>query len=334
MFDRQPRFPLGPGPLCGSCSLLATCGAAHLPEACRPDWGDPERGGVNALHPKDPDTWAHLAEIGGAEFDDIVARPQAAIALPAFGHRIRRRRILRDQLSDPFYYVGPGVLNGPSPLTCTDLRELIGLSADQRVGVVLFGKDKRLERLWEWRLVHVPLIADAGYALWVPPSYSNYLDRPRTEFLVNAKRSLTYFALLQRHGVPTMPRIAWIIEYDARRFARWVNANPAVEWVALDLARTTIPGWQRELRLLAIFDRLTDRRLSYLVHGPAVQHRCVDLYRLIGTSRMHLTNAHAASMKPAVDGASFRERFASEREIIESARRSVARPELPAAEAA
>jgi hypothetical protein len=93
---------------------LAVCGAAELDEACRPDWGDPERGGVNALHPYDPDTWEHLDEIGGAAFDDIVAQPQAALALPPFGHRIRPRSVLRGQLSDPMYYAGPGVWTSPA----------------------------------------------------------------------------------------------------------------------------------------------------------------------------------------------------------------------------
>jgi hypothetical protein len=334
MFDRQLRFWLGPGPLCHTCSLLAICGAAELDDACRPDWGDPEHGGVNALHPKDPDTWAHLEEVGGAGFDDIVAQPQAAIELPPFGHRIRPRSVLRGQLSDPVYYAGPEVVRKSAVTSCHELRQLVGLSDAQQVGLVLFGGDKRLEMLWAWRLVHVPRIAAAGYAPCVPPSYSNYLDRPRTEFLVNAKRSLAYFALLQTHGVPTMPRVAWIIEHDARRFATWVNANPAVEWVALDVACTSVPGWRREMRLLALFDRLTNRRLRYLIHGPAVRRRCVDLYRLIGPDRVHLTNTRAASMKPTVDGASFGDRFASEREVIESARLQAFPRERMAAEAA
>jgi hypothetical protein len=178
--------------------LLEVCGAAELDEACRPEWGDPERGGVNALHPKDPDTWAHLDEIGGAGFDDVVAQPQAPLDLPPFAHRIRPRGVLRGQLSDPVSYVGPGVLDRPVLLSRPQLRELTGLNARQQVGVVLFGKDKVLERLWAWRLVHAPRIAAAGYFLWVPPSYSNYLDRARTEFLVTAKRSLVYFATLSR----------------------------------------------------------------------------------------------------------------------------------------
>jgi hypothetical protein len=60
-----------------------------------------------------------------------------------------------------------------------------------------------------------------------------------------------------------------LIEYDARRFARWVNTNPAIEQIALDLSGSSRSGWLRELRLLSIFDRLTDQRLSYLIHGPS-----------------------------------------------------------------
>lgn len=334
MPGRQLRFALGPGPICTGCELLTLCGAAELDEACHPGWGGPERGGVNALHPNDPDTWAHLEEIGGAGFDDVVAQPQAPLDLPPFAHRIRPRSILRGQLGDPWYYAGPGVVARPSVLGCQQLRELVGLNASQRVGLVLFGKDPILEQLWAWRLVHAPQIGAAGYALCVPPSYSNYFDRPRTEFLVNAKRSLVYFKLLQSYGVPTMPRVAWVIEHDAKRFAWWVNANPAVEWVALDLGRTTIPGWQRELRLLAIFDRLTDGRLSYLVHGPSTESRCLDLYQLIGPNRMHLTNSRAVPRKPPIAGASFRDRLASQSAVVENARWLAAGGVVPAAEAA
>lgn len=317
--DGQLRLAVGIGPACDGCALREVCGAAELDEACHAGWGEPARGGVNALHPWNPDTWEYFLEVGGADFDDIAARRQPKIELPVFTHRIRPRRALRGQLDEPVYLVGPDAVNRRRVLSCQRFRELTGLSAGQRVGLILFGKDKTLERLWARRLMLIPEIAKAGYDFCVPPSYSNYTDRPRPEFLYNAKRALEFFSLLQMHGVPAIPRVAWLIEYDARRFARWVNTNPAIEQIALDLSGSSRSGWLRELRLLSIFDQLTDQRLSYLVHGPSVAQRCLDLYQLLGVDRVHLTNTRAIARPPG-PGMTYAQRFAREREQIDDAR--------------
>lgn len=321
MLDPQLRLAVGPGPICDGCQLRETCGAAHLDEACHAGWGAPTRGGVNVLHPSNPDTWEYLLEVGGADFDDIVARASPRLELPAFVHQIRPRRALRAQLHDPRYIIGPGAVDRATILTCSDLRELTGLGPDHRVGLVLFGKDEALERLWVRRYTLIPEIANAGYDFCVPPSYSNYTERARPEFLYNAKRSLVFFHLLQIHGVATIPRVAWLIEHDARRFGHWCVENPAVESVALDLASSSATDWARELRLLAVFDCSTHQRLSYLIHGPSTINRCLDLYQLLGAHRVHLTNSRAIA-RPAVHGTTYGDRFSTERGVVDAAQRA------------
>lgn len=317
----QLRLAVGTvGPLCNGCAVRKECGAAELEEACRRDWGEPKRGGVNVVHPSDPETWDYLHEVGGVGFEDIVARPQPPIVLPPFADRIRPRRALRGQLSNALYLIGPKAVVRSQPLICQQVRTMTGLARDQDVGLILFGTDRVLEDLWTERFLLIGPIAAAGYAFCVPPSYSNYTDRPRTQFLYNIKRSLEFFQLLQIHGVPTMPRLAWLIEHDVRRCADWIEANPVVEMVALDLAGSSPRGWQRELRLLASFDSRTGRRLSYLIHGPGVEHRFFDLYRLLGMDRVHLTNSRAIA-KPPPGGSSGRGRFESERAKVDNARR-------------
>lgn len=318
----QLRLALGPGPPCEGCGLRTVCGAAELDEACHPGWGAPQQGGVNVLHPGNPETWEYLTEIGGPGFDDVVARPQPHLELPDFSHRIRVRRALDGHLHDPLYLAGPEVVDRSRLVSRDELRALTGLGSGQSVGLILFGKDKVLERLWARRFLLVPAIARAGYDFCVPPSYSNYLDRPRPEFLFNTKRSLEFFQLLQIHSVPTMPRVAWIIDHDARRFADWVNANPAISAVALDLSDSSRAGWQRELRLLHRFDRLTGSSISYLIHGPSVTDRCADLYNLLGLARVHLTNARAMARPPTL-GMLYGSRFARERRQVESAQHRV-----------
>lgn len=323
--DRQLRLAVGPGPLCPDCALRPACGAAELDEACHAGWGTAARGGVNALHPRNPETSEYLEEVGGPGFDDVIARRQPRIQLPEFAHRIRVRRALRGTLDDPTYLIGPEVVDRRRVLSCQELREHTGLAADQRVGLILFGKDSLLERLWVRRFMLVPEIANAGYDFCIPPSYSNYTDRPRPEYLYNVKRSLEFFQLLQIHRVPSIPRVAWVIDHDAARLATWVNANPSIDSVALDFADSSRAGWCRELRLLGTFDRLTRGRMSYLIHGPSVTDRCSDLYRRLGLNRVHLTNARAMARPPA-PGKPYAARFARERRTVECAQRRVAAP--------
>jgi hypothetical protein len=303
--------------------LAGPCGASDLADvACHPVWGHRQRGGVNALHPRNPDTWEHLREVGGVEFDDVIARRQLPIALPPFVQLVRPRKVLRDQLADSVYVVGPGVAARKRIPDCDTLRKLTRLRPHQRLGLLLFGQDRLLEWLWPRRADVADQIAAAGFDFCVSPSYSNYTGRPRPEFLFNVKRALVFFQLLQSRGIPTIARAAWVIERDVERFAKWTLANPAIESIALDLASSSARHWARELELLRLFDDSTGRCLSYLIHGPSVIHRCVDLYRLIEPGRICISNSRGIA-RPALAGTPYAERFATEKEIIDAARRVV-----------
>jgi Domain of unknown function (DUF4417) len=315
----QLRFDVGVGPLCDGCPLRQPCGAAYLEEACRPSWGRPEYGGVNVLHPNNPETWDYFMDVGGPGFDDIVARDQPRIRLPPFTHRIRSRRALRGQLRDSLYLIGPEAVVRRRVLNRAQLATITGLSVGQRAGLILFGKDQLLEDLWYRRFQLIPEIAKSGYDFCVTPSYSNYTNRPRPEYLYNIKRSLEFFQLLQIHGVPAIPRLAWLIEHDVDRCAAWVVANPSVSLVALDYSDSTRGGWQRELSLLRRFDHLTGQRLRYLIHGPSVPRRYVDLYRLLKLDRVHLTNSRGMA-RPATRGMPYAQRLSRERRGIVAAR--------------
>jgi hypothetical protein len=281
------------------------------------------QGGVNALHPWNPDTALHLAEVGGPDFGDIKVDRQPEIVLPPMVHQIRVRKALRGQLDDAWYVLGAAAAIGSRGVKPSAyVREIVGLRAEQRMGLVLFGHDEVLEEIWPRRLKVAEAIAATGYDFCVAPSYSAYHGRPRTEYLFNIKRSLSFLSLLHHHGVPVIPRVAWLIEHDVFRLAQWVEDNPAVHMVALDLSSSSPTDWRHELRLLALFDRVTERRLSYFIHGPSVVSRCVDLYRTIGRDRVHISNGRALA-RPAVAGMSFRERLAREQSVIDSAWRAL-----------
>jgi hypothetical protein len=198
------------------------------------------------------------------------------------------------------------------------MRDMIGLRPEQKLGLILFGKDRTLERIWRRRFLLVDEIARAGYDFGAPPSYSNYRNRPRPECLFNLKRSFAFLDLMVRRGVPTIPRLSWNVEPDVYRVAAWVEKNPSVHTVALDLPSSSRRHWDHEMRLLALFDVITGRRLTYFVHGPGNVRRCVDLYTAIDSERVKVSTTRAVARPPLGD-ASFRERLAAESQITEAA---------------
>jgi Domain of unknown function (DUF4417) len=176
-----------------------------------------------------------------------------------------------------------------------ELRETIGLTPQQQLVLLLFDSDPVLERLWDEAVHLLPEIAGAEYDAVVAPSYSIWLPRPRTEFLYNVKRSLIVFQALQQMNVPVVPRIAWVIEHDVRRWAEWVSGT-VLEVVALDLMTFRArDDWRRQVEGLALFDRLTHRRLRYLINGPTTVDRCADVYAAVAPRRVSITNATLAA---------------------------------------
>jgi hypothetical protein len=135
----------------------------------------------------------------------------------------------------------------------------------------------------------------AGCDLVVAPSYSTWTARPRTEHLYNLKRSLVVYRALQRLGVSTVPRLAWVIDRDIRRYAAWVLANPAVELVGLDwMTYRGDTDWRGQVEGLGLLDGLTGRRLKYPINGPTTSSRCADIFARIGPSRVCVTNSTLA----------------------------------------
>jgi hypothetical protein len=235
----------------------------------------------------------------------------------------------------------------PHVLSAGELRDTIGLTPQQQLILLLFDSDPVLERLWNEAVQLLPEIATAQYDAVVAPSYSIWLPRPRTEFLYNVKRSLIVFQALQQLNVSTVPRVAWVIEHDVRRWAQWAS-NPAIDVVALDLMSFRAVGdWRQQIDGLAMFDRLTNRRLRYLINGPTTVERCADVYSTVAPGRVSITNATLAApfrdtdepgqqLAMALDGsygggreiaarcASQRARLSTARRLVRTRRRSAA----------
>ncbi len=166
------------------------------------------------------------------------------------------------------------------------------LPASVRLLLLMFDHDKTLEVAWERGLRLVEQIAAAGYDGVISPSFSTYWPRPATEYLINSKRSLIYFAALQANGVQAIPRVAWMTAADAIRFGLWIQENPLVGAVAIDLSTyRRAEDWREQMEGLKLFDRLTGERLVYLLNGLTVERRCLEVFSVLGVDRTRITNA-------------------------------------------
>jgi Domain of unknown function (DUF4417) len=318
-----------PSSICPGCPLKETCGAALTDHACPETWSPERPGGDPVSHPLKPGTMEELKDVNGPEFDDIVARPAPRLELPLYTAQIRYRTSLRGHLDEPVYFIrATGVIKSKQVTSAGEIRRDLGLKQDQRLIVLLFDDDELLESMWTRGATLVRELVDTGYDAVVSPSFSTYTPRPRTDFLINAKRSLLYFEALQIAGAYAIPRIAWTVSHDARRMANWTRENPSIETVALDLSTYRPPAdWRNQLEGLDIFDSMTGKRISYLVNGPTTQERCEQLYEIAGADRVRITTATTQAQIPARSlrstgdqtGPTFKARLAAQRRIVNAA---------------
>lgn len=297
--------------------------------ACPEGFSENMPGGPAVSHPHKSGTLVELRELGGPGFDDIAALPVPRISLPIYTPQPRHRRSLQGFLTESVYILrAADVVKKRRVIGADELRQSLGLRADQRLVLLLFDRDELLEEMWERGLDLVRQLATAGYEAIVAPSFSTYTPRPHTEFMINAKRSMIYFRLLQDAGALAIPRAAWIVSGNARQFADWAQRNPSVEMFALDLATYRCASdWKDQLEGLEIFDSLTDRRLSYLINGVTTAQRCEQLFELVDPNRVRITNATTQARIPRrrlrstgdQTGATFKARLTVRRSTVENA---------------
>jgi hypothetical protein len=279
--------------LCETCPVRELCGAERTQYACRETQGLGDPGGDHVLHPRSVGLAEWESALDGLGFDQIHARPVQLPPLPSYIPQVENNLRLSGFLNDSTYAIRwHDAIRQGRVVPAAEIRARLGLRAEQPLVLLPFDRDELLERIWD--RITVREIAEADYTLVASPSYSAWTPRPRTELLVNAKRSLSYFQALQDAGARAVPRVVWETERDVERFAGWVEANPCIELVALDLQTYRANrDWEHQLKGLARFDRTTGTRLAYLVNGPTVIERCRVLLEVIPAERLHLTNATA-----------------------------------------
>jgi Domain of unknown function (DUF4417) len=282
------------GPLCGACPFREPCGAMTSAYACLPWYGRDAPGGLEALHPHNLDFTESISRLGGTGLDIDARRGIAIPRLPSFLAGINVRTALKEQLREPaaFTVRARDVILKNQVRPASEFRSRLGLADKQLIVLLLFGKDRLLEALWEHRETLLPQIAAGGFDAVTAPSYSLWIPWPRPNHLLSLKKSLLIFRSLQELGVAAIPRLAWAVTRDVKRHAEWCGRNDHIDTVALDLTTYRSPAdWLEQNQLLAEFDRLTNERLHYLVNGPTVRGRYRDIQNSTAPERIAFTNA-------------------------------------------
>ena len=206
MSGQGALFPREEGPLCSGCRWFRSCGASRTEFACQDIWGQDNLGGEKVLHPGFQSTHELLDSIGGPDFE-IRIRGTVVPDLPPFLPPIEIRSDLRGYLSEDLYVVTTKEVVGTrkKPLSASEIRGRLGLGDDVCIGLLLFGKDRYVERLWREREELIPALAAGRFGFIGGPSYSTYLPRPRPEFFWATKRSLVTAKELQDAGASVIP---------------------------------------------------------------------------------------------------------------------------------
>lgn len=288
--DGAPRL-FSQSSVCPSCPLRERCPAAMTDHACVEL--EKVTGGPAVSHPDKPGSLEEIVALGGPGYEDIVPMPVPRLRAGPYIPQPRAERAYRGHLPEDLYILrARDVLRKDGILDAPAMREMLGLGPDVRLVLILFDEDEILERIWGLGMNLVEQFGRAGYEAIVAPSFSTYTPRPHFEFMINSKRSMLYFRLLQAAGAQAIPRIAWIVSGNARDLGNWAKAHPAVKTFALDLSTYRSPrDWRNQLEGLRIFDAIAGRRPTYLINGPTVEPRYEQLFEIVEPARLLITNA-------------------------------------------
>lgn len=261
-----------------------------------------------------------MSDVGGTlTFDDISIDSVLPAGLPSFipmtdGSAVSR---LDASLDWPAYGVGLRRVFSPDTHTLyprfteQTSRQALALKPHQKAVLVGYGEDPLVEAFWTNRKRDnlVERIAAQEWDLVLSCNYSIYGDWPRTEHLLNMRRSLILAQEFAEAGVPVVPNLYWFRLEDLERYRSWIeDAPPPAIAVNVQTVRDngTWDTWERPgLHWLAA--NLPDD-IPIILTGLSRTNRIAEMVQLFG-SRLTLIsqNAHQYALHGAVMTANGRE---------------------------
>jgi len=229
--------------------------------------------GYETLSENHPNLDAWLADVRHVGFD-VTPTMQGVPTLPAFIADVGggNGKVLTDTSPN---FAATTIDRVVSPYTLKvqpDVHSVAGLPRRTTIIVNGYAEDTFLEKLWPARFEVAASLAKLD-CIFTAPDYSVFLQQPHAERLINIKRSLIFFELLQRFGARAIPTMHWTGLKDLQRWAHWINSHLSIGVIALDLQMLTGYLWLLVLEQLRAFVAMLDRPIHFVVTGPSTPAR-------------------------------------------------------------
>ncbi len=139
--------------------------------------------------------------------------------------------------------------------------------------VILFssGPDVLIEKVWRKseRLNLFSEIAKMRFFLVTGMNFSVFFGECPVGQAINLKKSIEYFTLLQKSGVPTIPHLYWIHEFHLQRWVKWLNKNPSINLITVNCQMSkTLDNSQIICEGIQYLVKYVKHELHFLLEGP------------------------------------------------------------------
>lgn len=237
-----------------------------------------------------------IASVGGPYLNDIEAVEQNIPELPDYIPVITHgsRKLFVDHEPEWVGVQLGEVLSGTKLRTAKDVRKRLGVPTSTKVVLLAYGLDFLIENLWQYRREKLRELAKLGFDLVTAVNYSIWDMHPHPEKIFNVKRSLVTYQEFQEFGVPAVPHIYWYGQKSMDHWISWLNHNPCIQTIAIDVQTIPHNAWGAFLGELKEFVKLVARRLHFLITGPETAQRILQLKAALPS--MTLTNTYASIM--------------------------------------
>lgn len=258
---------------CTRCWYFEDCGGCHGECAnCAIYCTRDSCAGCGNFCASDERTWDQ--ELQGLGFDNIQATIQSLPKLP----KIIPQLVYGwdgDPVNPPFVGIPfRQILDEKARIKITSEHQLRKMfKVAKRVKLILLGnaKDDVLEKFWVNRKKEqFKWLKQLNFHLATALCYSVYGDAARKEHILNLKRSLKTFQLMQESGIKAIPHMYFYSRRDIERWAQWLQKNSCVGSVALCLQfRLTKKQAYYVAESLKQLQDMSGRSLHFLVMGKA-----------------------------------------------------------------